>query len=319
MIAGKRERVASVLGARPLRALPTWSGVLVLNYHRVGDASSGDGDRSLWSATADGFDAQLRHLARHADVIGPPDLGEALESRRGRHVMLTFDDGYRDNHAIAYPLLRAHGLRATFFLATGFLDRPHAAWWDELAWMARHATTPPSDPEAATRALTDRYKALAGEEAERFLDRVAEETGAGRRPAALAEREWMTWDMVRELRDGGMWLGGHTVSHPVLSSLDPSAQEREIGGCADRMAAELGEPMAWFSYPVGHRTAFTADTKRLLAARAVRAAFSFYGGHQPAGRWDPLDVPRVNVSPRCDARMLAAMLAFPQVLAGASA
>jgi peptidoglycan/xylan/chitin deacetylase (PgdA/CDA1 family) len=316
---GRRERAAGLLAAAPLRAataLPTWSGVLVLNYHRVGDGAASDFDRTLWSASAEGFDAQLAFLARHADVIGPPDLQDALGARRGRHVLLTFDDGYRDNHDIAYPLLRRHGLRATFFLATGFLDRPRPAWWDELAWMVRHATRPPGvAAERTIRGLTERYKRLPGSATAAFLDEVAERTGAGRCPPERAAGEWMTWDMARELRDGGMWIGGHTVEHPVLAALSIEDQAAEIDGCARRLREELDEPMRWFSYPVGARAAFTRATGTLLTSRGVRACFSFYGGHQPAGRWSPIDVPRVHVGPRCDERMLRAMLAFPWIFA----
>lgn len=317
MIAGKRDQAAALLERRPLRrlrTLPAWRGVLVLNYHRVGDPSGSPFDHRLWSASADALDAHLRILAREADVIGPPDLPAALAGR-GRHVMLTFDDGYRDNHDIALPLLRAHGLRAAFFPATGFLDHPRAAWWDELAWMVRHAKHPPRDAEAAIAALTARYQTLAPAEAHALLDEVAQRTGAGRCPAAAAAGEWMTWDMVRELRDAGMWIGGHTVDHPILATLSLEEQAAQIDGCAARLEAELGEPMRWFAYPVGHRQAFTQATGRLLTGRGVAAAFSFYGGHQPSGQWNPADVPRTHVGPRCDERMLRAMLALPQIFA----
>ncbi|HWV85854.1 MAG TPA: polysaccharide deacetylase family protein [Capillimicrobium sp.] len=319
MIAGKREHAAALLERRPLRRLrtvPAWRGVLILNYHRVGDPHGSPFDHRLWSASADALDGHLRVLAREADVIGPPDLADALAGR-GRHVMITFDDGYRDNHAIALPLLRAHGLRATFFLTTGFLDRPRAAWWDEIAWMVRHAARPrdAADADAEIAALTDRYRTLGPAEAEAFLDEVAERTGAGRCPPAAAAGEWMTWDMARELRDAGMWIGGHTVDHPILSTLPLDAQAEQIDGCAARLEAELGEPMRWFAYPVGHRQAFTQATGRLLTGRGVAAAFSFYGGYQPCGPWDPADVPRTHVGPRCDERMLRAMLALPQIFA----
>lgn len=39
-----------------------------------------------------------------------------------RALAITFDDGYADNHDIALPVLKAHGLCATFFVATDFLD-----------------------------------------------------------------------------------------------------------------------------------------------------------------------------------------------------
>ena len=39
-----------------------------------------------------------------------------------KSVAITFDDGYADNHDVAMPLLLRHGLSATFFIATGFVD-----------------------------------------------------------------------------------------------------------------------------------------------------------------------------------------------------
>lgn len=320
MITAKRALAVTAverLPRRPRTALSRWSGVLVLNYHRVGDAQASDADRSLWSATAEAFDLQLATLAHHADVIGPADLPDALAGR-GRSVMLTFDDGYRDNFEIAYPLLRAHGLTATFFLTTGFLDRPRPAWWDELAWMVRHGTQPPVDAEPVIRALTEHYKTLPDDETAALLDRVAEETGAGRQPPESAREEWMTWDMARALRDGGMTLGGHTVDHPVLARLSAVDQRRQIDGCAKRLQAELGQPMRWFAYPVGARDTFTDETARILRQRGTRAAFSFYGGYRRSGPWDAMDVPRAEIGPRCDARMLRAMLSFPQLFARAA-
>src|SRR5947207_3272621 len=129
-----RGRVARALTAgslgRLFQRLGAWRGVLVMNHHRIGDPESSPFDRSLFSSTADSFDGQVRFLAREADVIVPSELEEALKSGRGRHVMLTFDDGYRDNYEIAFPILRSHGVRACFFVATGFLDDGGLAWWD---------------------------------------------------------------------------------------------------------------------------------------------------------------------------------------------
>jgi peptidoglycan/xylan/chitin deacetylase (PgdA/CDA1 family) len=321
MIAGKRRMAAHALERVPRRGRNLlerrWNGVLVLNYHRVGDATAHDGDQTMWSATAEAFDQQLAVIARHADVIGPEDLEEVVRGR-GKAVMLTFDDGYRDNFEIAYPLLRAHGMTATFFLTTGFIDEPRPAWWDELAWMVRHGTTPPADPTPVIRQLTEHYKALPAAETAAFLARVARETGAGPAPADLGSEDWMTWDMARELRAAGMAVGGHTADHPILARLSPQDQEDEIRRCARRLRDELGEPMRWFAYPVGSRDAFTPDTSRILREYGTQAAFSFYGGHQPAGRWNPMDVPRVHVGPSLDGPMLRAMLSVPRLFAGAA-
>jgi hypothetical protein len=56
---------------------------------------------------------------------------------------------------------------------------------------------------------------------------------------------------------------------------------------------------------------------RILRRQGVRMAFSFYGGYQRSGEWNPLDIPRAHVGPSCDVPMLRAMLNFPQLFARA--
>lgn len=331
----RRERIAAVLTApgikRFVRRASRWRGVLVLNYHRIGEHAEQPWDHTLWSASAPAFDAHLEMLEQEAEVIGPQDVEQALHSGgRGRRVLLTFDDGYRDNFELAYPLLRRHGLTATFFLATGFIDRPHVAWWDQLAWMVRHASTerlPASEwlpdglalngaaQDAAIAVLVARYKALPSERAESFLEYVTQTGGSGPCGPEQAEELWMTWEMARELRAGGMTVGGHTITHPVLAQIPPERQEQEIAGCAQRLERELGEPMRWFAYPVGARDTFTSDTRRILSEHEVQLAFSFYGKLADFSRWDPLDVPRVHVGRELGPELLRTMVWLPQVLA----
>ncbi len=310
-----------------LRRMPLWHGVLVLNYHRVLPDARDLLDPGVWAATPESFDAHLRFLVSDADLIAPEDLDSALDARRGRRVLITFDDGYRDNVEHALPVLRAHGARAAFFLATGCLDRPRLAWWDEAAWMLARAEgerLPPGPwgaaldlrPEPLRRPLGTvlaAYKARAGAFGEAFLDALGSATGAGRAPEGAAAGLWMGWDDARALRDAGMTVGGHTVSHPVLATLSERRQAEEISGCAERLEAELGTPMRWFSYPVGQRDSFDRVTQGLLRDAGVMRAFSYYGGVARGPALDPYDVPRVSVVPDTDPAALRAMLALPGI------
>lgn len=336
MIGRPRERAATLLTSFPLRTvlrrIGTWRGLLVLNYHRVGDSHAEPWDHSLWSASAEQFEAQLQAAVRWTDVIDPRDTLQAIGAPRGRHLLLTFDDGYRDNYEIAFPALRSHGVRAAFFLATGFLDRPHAPWWDEIAWMANNARTSTialgewgeGELSLAERArprsiatLVGRYKQLAGDACERFLQHVARTTGSGRCPPEAASELWMTWDMARELQAAGMAIGGHTVTHPILAHLPEARQREEIDACARRLRDELGLQMTSFAYPVGARDTFNETTKRLLRDHGVETAFSFHGGFATPVALDPLAVPRVHVGTDFSPKLLEATAAVPQIFARA--
>ncbi|MEA2527726.1 MAG: hypothetical protein QOF73_4953 [Thermomicrobiales bacterium] len=316
-------------GAAVFRRAPAWSGVLVLNYHRIGHATTTPFFRDVFSATPADFDRQLAFLARHADVVGAGDLPDVLSSGRGRHVMITFDDGYLDNYELAFPLLRQHRLPAIFFVCTGLLDGRGLAWWDEISWMVRtsHRRELPAsgwfdrpialadDREVAIKAVIERYRALPGEDTPAFLDHVAEAAGTGRADASLARNLWMTWDNVREMRSAGMTIGGHTVTHPILSRLSAERQKEEIAGCRARLAVELGDAPHLFAYPVGKPHTFNTDTRTALQASGFSHAFSFYGGHQPFAPVDPFDFRRTHVSWRTTMPLFQAMVTLPNVFA----
>jgi peptidoglycan/xylan/chitin deacetylase (PgdA/CDA1 family) len=324
----KRDMAARLLATPGVRrlvaaALPH-DGVLVLNYHRVGDSSRSRYDRGLWSATAEGFDAQVAFLKENCDVIGVNDIADALRRPNGRYVAITFDDGYLDNHDIALPVLRYRRVPAAFFIATGFIDRKLLPWWDAIAMQVRESSSASIDlapwmpgpivlgthREASIRRIIATYKDLPAGQTALFRARLADETGL--EAPETVEGQWMDWDMVRALARAGMTIGGHTVNHPILSSLPMDEQRAEIEGCAQRLGEELGIGMTHFAYPVGGPTTFDNDTMRLLREAGVRQAFSFYGGVARAASAQ-LDLQRVPVSQDTSQDLFRAMVQLPQM------
>lgn len=330
----KKELLASVLvrsgAALALRSLGRWAGVMGLNYHRIGQGHDGPFDRSLWSASPEAFDEHLMFLKRHTDVISVADLSTAIARKRGRYTLITFDDGYRDNYLVAFPILKRHGLTATFFVSTGFLDVPRLPWWDEIAWMVRtsprrrielepYLSAPivfdEPDREGAVRALLRAFKTMSSSATDAYLDAIASATESGRYRPTDVSALWMTWEMVREMRAHGMAIGGHTTDHVVLARLPEAEQRAQITGCAQRLQAELGEPMRWFSYPVGGIHAFNEATRRCLVECQVEYAFSYYGGVRTFADWDSYDVRRLAIEPEIGSDLFRATVLLPQVFA----
>ena len=61
----------------------------------------------------------------------------------------------------------------------------------------------------------------------------------------------VTWEMLREMREGGIMVGAHSVTHRELTGLDSREAKLEIEGSADIIEKQSGERPEWFSYPRG--------------------------------------------------------------------
>ena len=80
--------------------------LVVLNYHRIVDGPLLL-DPGVVSATREGFAEQVLQVARFATPVSIAQVCAALRGARlpKNPVLITFDDGYRDNYELALPIL----------------------------------------------------------------------------------------------------------------------------------------------------------------------------------------------------------------------
>lgn len=136
-----RTGVKRVLG-RAGSARPA-TGMTVLIYHRVGGGSADELD-----VPVDAFHRHLDLLADHR-VVSLDEGLDALEAGDPRpRFVLTFDDGFADVHANAWPLLRERGMPFTVYVASAYVggemvwegatagDHGRGMDWDQLAELA---------------------------------------------------------------------------------------------------------------------------------------------------------------------------------------
>jgi len=90
--------------------------LMVLTYHRIGDAAETPYDSGTVSASAEQFDAQITYLKQCFHIIGLEEACNIVAGRQapaGPSILITFDDGYRDNYTLAFQILRSHNVPAT--------------------------------------------------------------------------------------------------------------------------------------------------------------------------------------------------------------
>jgi peptidoglycan/xylan/chitin deacetylase (PgdA/CDA1 family) len=313
------------------RCLAASSGVIVLRYHSVGEPADVRAylDPGL-SLAPQSFRAQIRALARRFEVLAPGDVPRraARPAVRGRAVVLTFDDGYRDNHDVALPILREEGVPAAFYVTTGPLSSGRGLWISELFRLvsrlpAGPLASPGAGPEMVVpaeggaartplrRALTRRLSPLPAPAREAFLDALAERAGVGR-GEGLA-RSFMTPDHLRALRRAGMTVGAHTRSHPHLNELPREHHSGEVHGSREDLEAILGEPVPHFAYPnPGGQRGVDPAARASVAEAGFETAMTSVTAPIDAST-DPLAIPRIGVYPGAQATLLFRVLdALPE-------
>lgn len=249
-------------------------------------------------------------------------------------VVVTFDDGYADNYTQALLLLERCDVAATVFVTSDYLSGAREFWWDELERMLLGSGTIPGrwrlhvagedfvfdadsaagecrvdaaghggwsvaradDPTPAHRAyreLFTRLRPLGDEERRSALAKLA--SALGKSPAIRpTHRPLTTRELIKLANRDLVEIGGHTVTHPVLSQLSAEAQLREIRGCRATLESIVGRSVHAFSYPFGTRHDYTPATTELVREAGYRHACSNFPGLVSAGS-DCFRLPRMLV------------------------
>ena len=238
----------------------------VLIFHRVLEAPD-----PMFPGEVDArqFDEIVGWMRNWCNVL---PLDEAVNrltagSLPARAAAITFDDGYADNHDQALPILQRHGLSATFFIATGFLDGGRM-WNDTVIEAVRRFNGDRIDlqgmdgfpPDATAvwpagsiaerrhviESIIGKIKYAAPDQRLALANAVS-----SRLHVKLPSDLMMTSQQVRDLRREGMQIGAHTHNHPILAKLAPEAARLEISRSKQALQDLLGESVDLFAYPNG--------------------------------------------------------------------
>jgi peptidoglycan/xylan/chitin deacetylase (PgdA/CDA1 family) len=242
--------------------------------------------------------------------------------------LVTFDDGWYDNHAFALPILSQHGVPAVVFVATNYVGTDQCFWQEELArllylalthedsaaavFARAHADRVPSTQNAearrAIREIVTKLKAKPAAETLDIVQSVRREFGlrfaSGLSPSSGEDR-FMTWQQVKDLEASGLvTIGSHGMTHVPMTKQDAASAAHELAHSRSVIQERIGGDCAAFAYPNGD---FDDDVVTHVRAAGYSLAFTTLRGHVAAGG-DPLRLNRMNMheaATRTPARFLS--------------
>jgi peptidoglycan/xylan/chitin deacetylase (PgdA/CDA1 family) len=302
--------------------------LVILTYHRIATpgVSSNPYYDQVISATPEQFRAQIRYLTSHFRLTQPQDIlapgtGPSPTLRGATpSLLVTFDDGYRDNYETAAPILREFGVPATFFVTPGFIERPRLPWWDHVAYVIKRTATPrfelqryPGDSEPilidlGTNPTDQQRNLMIAQIIFQFVNNLIRDedwflTQLDHHAEVAIDQDMagraliMGWAELRQLVDAGMTVGSHGLDHRALGRLAEEDQIHELTHSKQMIECALQREVIALAYPFGWPGTFTRRTQELAAQVGYKVAFSSLEGiNNPDARgFEPFCLRRLNV------------------------
>ena len=253
--------------------------ICVLLYHRVCKLSL-----DIWqlAITPEVFEAHIRFFKENYNILRFEDDWDNTETPS---LVITFDDGYADNYLYALPILEKYQVPATIFVSTGNLGTDREFWWDELERIiclnqheqfvifndVKYSLSSFDDQINTCRQIRLQLKQMLPEVRNQCLLELRNSLGISSMPRP--ENRSLTIEELRHLAQSPyITIGGHTMTHNMLSAEPEDMQKHEICGSKSRLEELLQKPVTTFSYPFGTESDFTDTTANIVKAAGYQKA-----------------------------------------------
>ena len=239
---------------------------LIWRYHSVADIKKGDILYTIPSIAVSPmeFEKQIKYLSRRYSIISLDELVDAVKCGciPKNSIVITFDDGYRDNYRYAYPILKRYGATATIYLTANCIGNNKMVWMHKVLYMLQKTQEKGIEVKGELYQLGNRDNVLKAckiiggiikgikniRERDEFLDDL---TNRLQVDVEGVDNLMLKWEDVLAMKKDGFSFGAHTLTHPNLPSLSREEMKEEIEGSRKVIEERLGESVVLFSYPNG--------------------------------------------------------------------
>jgi peptidoglycan/xylan/chitin deacetylase (PgdA/CDA1 family) len=294
------------------RTVRRWRGnrrVVILAYHSFSDCL-----HYLDMAISPSlFIEQVRYLCK---VFRVQTLSKALATWDnatdlwGDTAVITVDDGYADNFQPLVEVITKFDAPSTLYLTTNCIDagQPTTVMWIMLA--VHHAAVEsinlseidrgticirtPREKEVAIREIDRFLKPLSTNQRSAVIKSLIAKTGRRELVRQFGQSVMLQWDQIRTMHLAGVEFGAHTLTHPMLSSLDPAAARHEIVASVQRVKEMVGVETVTFAYPYGSQDDVNEVVVEICKESGANAAVMLIEGDMPGS--DFFRIPRMMVT-----------------------
>jgi len=285
--------------------------ITVLMYHGI---VADDEKFHAWTLVrASNFIEQIQYLMENFHIVSMEDaLNPAIfETDPLPKVVITLDDGLRDNLTEAFPILQQFRIPATIFVTTEAVQRGKKFWWDQIVQAIEstkatrldlrdlnlrvydfHPEKSPSRQWGPIQRLLTDLKRLGPGEREKAVSRILQRLDLRERKHSSSAFDPLSPEDVMRLSSSPLiTIGSHTHCHSILTQLTPPEIRKTIQQSLGLLREWANKTIAHFSYPNGDYNRAVLDIVKEFGMKTAVTTRQ--------GRWTTatnfLEIPRIGI------------------------
>lgn len=307
-----------------------------MNYHRILEITDVDKfpfDQSLIDATESEFRWQMNFIRDNYQPITFKYFADYLEGSNelpDNPIIVTFDDGYDDNYYNAFPVLKELGIPATIFLTAGYIGKNMPFWYDWLSYLVQsnkselfeigaiNFKSNPNDPlqnkNTIYRDCVKKMKSVSNETRLSALEEIEQRYAHGYSSEDESIKNLskpLNWAQCKEMHEHGIEFGSHSVTHPILSSLDDVQLRYELEESKNIIERNIDQSIKALAYPNGQVSDFNEHVANMAKQCGYKICVSLIKGTNPLSKLLPYELRRLHIEPSHDKYVYSSSLAFP--------
>lgn len=313
---------------RPFKSLHQ-NKIVIFNYHRIKSLNTRTPfDEGVFGPDSTRLQSELEWINKETRVLSEEELIDIVyKKKKIKEIcsLVTFDDGYRDNFDIAYPMLKNLGIPAIFFIPTYHLTERKVGWWDIVAYLIKEFQKCPTAKrfifegveyrdlraDQLIKYFIGQIKSMNASEINGYLIRLSETLNIPFPDSQLQSDELMNCEQIKILSQNGMTIGSHSHDHSILSKQDGSTLKKQLEKSIEILERVISKKINSIAYPVGGYQHFDETTKNISKDVGFKLGFSYLTGVNNTTHIDPFDVKRMSIRPEWI--NLDIPLAFPEI------
>lgn len=213
--------------------------LLVINYHSVSDHVI-RGNKYLGSIKVDLIIDHLIRLKNMFNIVNYPKLLSETFNKKNHSILITFDDGYRDNYTKLYPILKELNIPAIFFLVSNFIDNNELSEANCISYAIEESgfafvrdflyKRGLNFPDKVTEYSLIWYLLSINDTniVSKVIDDLLDTYNLGRKKLANILDLYINSDDLKKIDQDLITLGSHTFSHKNLRFMNYEDQKAEI-------------------------------------------------------------------------------------------